>query len=57
MEHCLEIAHHKRIKKLILYSNRKLVSAIQLYLKFGFVEVELESGIYERADIKMECNI
>lgn len=54
MEHCVIIANEKGIKKLILYSNRKLLPAIYLYEKFGFEEVALESGNYERADIKME---
>lgn len=54
MLHCLVVAETKGMEKLILYSNRKLLSAIHLYEKFGFVEVPLEGGIYERADIKME---
>lgn len=52
--HCLAIAEEKKWSKLILYSNRRLLSAIHLYEKFGFIEIPLESGIYERADIKME---
>lgn len=39
--------------KIILYSNTKLVAAIQLYRKLDFVEVELD-GPYKRSDIKME---
>ena len=54
LEHCLEIAKQNGIKKLILYSNRKLLPAIYLYTKFGFQEIPLEDSIYERADIKME---
>ncbi len=54
LEHCLKIAEQNGIKKLLLYSNRKLLPAIYLYIKFGFQEVPLEDGIYERADIKME---
>ena len=54
LEHCFNVAKEKNIKKLILYSNRKLEIAIYLYKKYGFVEIELENGIYERADIKME---
>ena len=54
MELCLKFAHQKGIKKLVLYSNKRLLPAIYLYKKFGFVEVPLEDGIYERADIKME---
>jgi ribosomal protein S18 acetylase RimI-like enzyme len=52
--HCLAVAEENNIKKLFLYSNRMLLPAIHLYEKFGFVEVPLEDGIYERADIKME---
>lgn len=54
MEHCIEVAQQKGIKKLLLYSNRKLLPALYLYKKFGFEEVTLKDGIYERADIKME---
>lgn len=54
MEHCLKIVKQKGIKKLVLYSNRKLLPAIYLYKKFGFIEVPLEEGVYERANIKME---
>lgn len=54
MVHCLTVAEQNGIRKLILYSNRALLPAIHLYEKFGFVEVSLEGGVYERADIKME---
>lgn len=52
--HCFAVAKENKIEKLFLYSNRKLLPAIHLYEKFGFIEVPLEDGIYERADIKME---
>lgn len=55
--HCIAVAQENEWDKLILYSNRKLGSAIHLYEKFGFVEIPLEEGIYERADIKMERTI
>jgi N-acetylglutamate synthase-like GNAT family acetyltransferase len=54
LQHCLIFALESDIQKIILYSNRRLKSAIYLYEKFGFEEVFLEQGIYERADIKME---
>ena len=54
LEHCLSFATKKGIHKIILYSNTRLESAISLYRKYGFTETELESGLYERADIKME---
>lgn len=52
--HCMAVAEEKNIKTLILYSNRKLLSAIHLYKKFGFYEISLEDGVYDRADIKMK---
>jgi ribosomal protein S18 acetylase RimI-like enzyme len=54
MEHCIKVAEKNHIKKIIIYSNRRLIPAISLYEKFGFEEIPLEEGIYERADIKME---
>jgi N-acetylglutamate synthase-like GNAT family acetyltransferase len=52
--HCLAVAEENNIRKLILYSNRKLLPAIHLYEKFGFLEVPLGNLNYERADIKMK---
>jgi N-acetylglutamate synthase-like GNAT family acetyltransferase len=40
-------------KKVILYSNTRLTTAIQLYRKVGFYEVPVDA-IYKRSDIKME---
>ena len=54
LDHCVLVAREQKMRKLILYSNRKLIPAIHLYEKYGFVEVDLEGGVYERADIKME---
>lgn len=53
LEHCLEFAKQQQIESLVLYSNTKLETAIYLYRKYGFMEIPLESGLYERADIKM----
>jgi len=41
---------------IILYSNTKLIPAIALYRKLGFVEVPLD-GPYKRSDIKMELRL
>ena len=54
IEYCFDVAREKNIKRLFLYSKRSLLSAIHLYEKYGFVEIPLEEGVYERADIKME---
>ncbi len=57
LEHCLNFAKQKKIKTIILYSNTQLESAIHLYRKYGFSETELEKGLYERANIKMQKHI
>ncbi len=54
IEFCLQVARQKGISKLVLYSNTSLNPAIHLYKKYGFYEIPLESGHYERANIKME---
>ncbi|MDN3202758.1 GNAT family N-acetyltransferase [Algoriphagus sediminis] len=41
-------------KKLILYSNSKLGTALRLYEKLGFRNVIPEEGKYCRCDVKME---
>lgn len=57
LEHCLYVAKQKQIRTLILYSNTILQPAIHLYRKYGFEEIKLESGLYERANIKMEKHL
>jgi len=38
----------------ILYSNTRQAAAIKIYRKLGFIEIPLEQGVYERANIKMK---
>ena len=52
----IQYAKDKKAKKIILYSNTKLVPAISLYRKLGFTEARLD-GPYERSDIKMELSL
>jgi ribosomal protein S18 acetylase RimI-like enzyme len=44
-------------KKVILYSNTKNAGAIKLYEKIGFQHIEVEKGVYERANVKMIIDI
>ncbi|MBS9522535.1 GNAT family N-acetyltransferase [Litoribacter alkaliphilus] len=53
----IQKAKEKGVRKVILYSSSKLQSALRLYKKAGFVEVEKECGKYERCDVKMEVLI
>ena len=57
LEHCLEVAKEKQIKTLILYSNTQLQCAIHHNLKYGFTEIEMDEGLYDRANIKMEKHL
>jgi ribosomal protein S18 acetylase RimI-like enzyme len=54
IEYCINFAKEQQWKTITLYSNRKLIPAINLYRKVGFSEVPLEKDVhYERANIKM----
>lgn len=44
-------------KKVILYSNTKNEGAIKLYEKIGFIHLKPETGVYARANVKMEIGI
>jgi N-acetylglutamate synthase-like GNAT family acetyltransferase len=50
----IETAKIIQASRLILYSTTVLETAISIYYKLGFVEIPLEPGIYQRANIKME---
>ncbi len=54
METSIEAAKENKATKIILYTNHILTSALALYKKFGFKEVELANNKYLGADIKME---
>jgi ribosomal protein S18 acetylase RimI-like enzyme len=43
--------------RVILYSNTKNAGAIKLYEKIGFKHVEVETGVYKRANVKMVIDI
>ncbi len=54
IEYCINFAKQEKWKSITLYSHKKLVPAISLYKKVGFVEVPLDRDVhYERANIKM----
>lgn len=54
IETCLKKANEIRAKKLTLFSNHQLQTALKLYEKYGFYYVEVEDSPFETADIKME---
>lgn len=55
METCIRLGQEHKWQRLFLYSSTKLVTAIQLYRKYGFTEIPLEANShYQRTNIKME---
>jgi ribosomal protein S18 acetylase RimI-like enzyme len=54
---CLEKAKELGTRKLILYSNSQLHTAISIYRKFGFKHVAVLDSPFVTADVKMELEI
>ena len=50
----IEEAKKMKAKTIILYSNTRQSIAINIYRQVGFIEIPVEEGIYDRANIKME---
>lgn len=57
MGKCIEVAKLQGAGKIILYTNQKLITAIELYKKFGFSFVSLENNKYLEADLKMVLDL
>ena len=54
----IDFAKRNNWKAIVLYSSTKLDTALHVYRKYGFREVELEKNLpYARSDIKMELNL
>ena len=54
IETCLKKAKEIGVKKLTLFSNHQLQTALKLYEKYGFKNVEVTDSPFETADVKME---
>ena len=57
IEVCLEKVKELEGKKLILFSNHQLQTALKLYEKYGFKNVEVTNSPFETADVKMELDL
>ncbi len=54
----IDFARQQNWKAITLYSSTKLDTALHVYRKYGFREVELEKDLpYARSDIKMELSL
>ena len=57
MDQCLDFAKQKNTKEIFLISNDSLTTARNLYDKYGFNEVDLDSSKYDRGNVKMILKI
>jgi GNAT superfamily N-acetyltransferase len=54
IEKCLEKARQFQAKKVTLFSNHQLLTALHLYEQYGFRHVEVKDSPFETADVRME---
>jgi ribosomal protein S18 acetylase RimI-like enzyme len=54
IEKALKKSNELDLESLILYTNHRLIGALNLYGKYGFKFVEVDNAAFERATIKMQ---
>ena len=57
MDRCIKFAIEKNAIEIFLISNDSLVVARNLYDKYGFKEVRLDSQKYNRGNVKMMLSL
>ena len=57
MDECLKFANQNNAREIFLISNDSLIIARNLYDKYGFEEVKLDSQKYDRGNLKMSLKI
>lgn len=57
MVECLKFAKENKAKEIFLISNDSLKVARNLYDKYGFKEVDLDSKKYDRGNVKMRLTL
>ena len=57
MNQCIDFANHNNAKEIFLISNDSLTIARNLYDKYGFKEVDLDSQKYDRGNVKMRLTL
>jgi N-acetylglutamate synthase-like GNAT family acetyltransferase len=57
MDKCLNKAKELNAKKIFLYSNSQLTTAISLYKKYGFTHIDASGSPLLTADVKMELSL
>jgi len=57
IDRCMQTARDWNARKLSLFSNSQLKTAISLYEKYGFRHVKVEHSPFTTADVKMELEL
>ena len=57
MDECLKFAKENKANEIFLISNDSLTIARNLYNKYGFKEVDLDSQKYDRGNVKMRLTL
>jgi putative acetyltransferase len=57
LDRCLDEARQRKAKKIFLYSNSQLKTALHLYQKYGFSHVDAAGAPFLTADVKMELHL
>ena len=57
MNKCIDFANQNNAREIFLISNNSLKIARNLYDKYGFIEVVLDSPKYDRGNVKMVLKI
>ena len=57
LETCLQKVKELGGRKILLFSNHQLQTALKLYKKYGFKDVEVTDSPFETADVKMELEL
>lgn len=57
MDECIKFAKENKANEIFLISNDSLTIARNLYNKYGFKEVDLDSQKYDRGNVKMRLTL
>ena len=57
MDECLKFAKENKANEIFLISNDSLTIARNLYDKYGFKEIDLDSQKYDRGNVKMRLTL
>ncbi len=57
LDACLQKARDWKARKVVLFSNHQLSSALSLYKKYGFRDIPVTGSPFDTADVKMELKL